>query len=367
MSIATAGNGALTAGATWVGGVVPESTDDVVIDHACTLNAEVTYNSMSGIGTLTLSAGAIVNLSKSGNNLTGSIVISGPGTIHANLYSENAAGMIDIGDEALVFVGNVSAANGGIGIKLSGDSGSYDITGNISAASGAVAVYHPSAATGCTITGNMAVTGAGSKGVLIEGGGSVTTVGDITATLGGEGIYVPDSSVYHTGAVTADGAGSRGIYGNDNYECSVTGVVTGTNGGIGVYSINHGNFTITGTVIGPVASVQTGPHLPACPLILNGTLKDATVMLHDGTGGPGLSNGLVEFNCAFLGDLVLETSVPAVGEASDVGLKAVSGTLTQLRREDRLILRQYDETGMNLRIDQAYGSGVTGAQMIGVI
>ena len=84
-TITSAGTGNSNATATWVGGVVPDADDDVVIDsgHTVTQNANATFNSLALNGTFVASSS--YSLTIDGENSSGQAFIANSGTFtHGN-------------------------------------------------------------------------------------------------------------------------------------------------------------------------------------------------------------------------------------------------------------------------------------------
>jgi hypothetical protein len=154
-TITSAASGNWSAGATWVGGVVPTSVDDVVIaGHTIQADVDITVLSISrnGAGTVVVSTSRTITCTGSGMTSTGSATSSlisitaltgNSVIINSNLNNQASGGSItvSIGGTANVFIfGNLIAQPGGstgsgTTVRLSGNGALVNITGNIQGSS----------------------------------------------------------------------------------------------------------------------------------------------------------------------------------------------------------------------------------------
>jgi hypothetical protein len=309
-TITSAASGNFSAGATWVGGVVPTVGDTAVAatGHVVAIDVDVTVDKVSqaGTGKFTLgngrtltaeveavagtftSGGTVEVTATAGNtayivgNVTGvsstavnvcGVNVTGLGTLEltgdvtgsaGNVSSEangHAAVFTDVECE-IVIQGNVSSGVGSHkrGVQAGANSGAVNITitGNVSGSNGgsAYGVFLSAGSANVTITGNVnAGAGSNSHGVNATGANAaITIVGDVTGLLG-SGVRATGSTA--TVTITGDVSGGTLAFG---FGVSATGAFAGvmTTGNVsggtgstayGVYTTGNASLAdITGTI-----------------------------------------------------------------------------------------------------------------------
>lgn len=316
-TITSATTGNFSAGATWIGGVVPGPADDAVAatGTVVTIDTNVTVLSFQQAGTgkfvlgggRTVTGNVIANVGTftSGGTIDVTATTGQTATINGNVTgnsttTDNTAGIVVSGTGNLIVNGNVTgsagnAATAGAGINtevtcnitvngslLSGagankyalrtgttSNATVVIIGNVTSNAGiAIFVAGSSASPNISITGN--VTGGASNGLNI--GGSSPIINVTGNVLGGfaNNIYGINSSA---GSITINVTGNvNGNVTNANTAginvtglssiVNVTGAVTAGVGGSGVpsYGVNSTGSSSTVTVIGSVTAVTTFGH-----------------------------------------------------------------------------------------------------------
>lgn len=315
--ITSATSGNFSAGATWIGGVVPGINDDAVAatGHTVTIDTNVTVLSFQQAGTgkfvlgggRTVSGNVIANVGTftSGGTIDVTATTGQTATINGNVTgtsttTDNTAGIVVSGTGNLIVNGNVTGSAGnattaGAGINTevtcnitvngtlvsgagtnkfairTGNSSNAVVTvlGSLfSNASHVIVTSGSSASPTISVTGN--VTGGVGHGIFP--GGSSPIVNVVGNVLGGfaNNIYGINSSA---GSITINVTGNvNGNVTNANTAginvtglsstVNITGVVTAGVGGSGIpsYGVNSTGAASTVNVIGSVTAVTTFGH-----------------------------------------------------------------------------------------------------------
>jgi hypothetical protein len=224
--IVSAATGNFSAGATWVGGVVPGVGDEARASngHTITIDVDTTCDEVSNAGT------GIFTLA-SGVTLTANVTHKSASTNRSCVQFTAAAPAQGF----IVGICTSGTASGSIAVNNS-TTGSVFITGNVFGGSGATAIGANNAGAGLiSITGNV-------------NGGSITTAFGANNAVGGT-INITGNS---TGGLST-GHGSRN---NGTGTISIIGIATGgtANTAFGVLNASTGTVNLTrarGTAYGP--------------------------------------------------------------------------------------------------------------------
>ena len=273
--IVSAATGNFSAGATWVGGVVPGVGDEARAStgHTITIDVDTTCDEVSNAGTgiftlasgVTLTANVTHKSTTTGRNClqcagTGFIIgnVTSGSVTSSNAVFNNTTGTLSI-------TGNVT---GGLNTEAYGaynnTTGTIAITGNVTGGSGPAAAGGRNNASGTiTITGNVTGgSGSTASGIINFSTGSITVTGNVTGgpATGSVGISL--------------GTGSLTITGN---------VLGGSNSTANGVSVSSGTATITGNCMG--GAVGSGAIVSSIGAI---NVKRAV----GNTYGPGNTSGL---------------------------------------------------------------------------
>lgn len=315
-TITSAQTGNFSSTSTWVGGVVPTSSDDAVAanGHVVTIDADVTVLSFQQAG-------------------TGKFVLGGGRTVTGNVIGN--AGAYNTGGatvEVTATTGTTATINGNItgtgsttqfscGVLVSG-LGTFILNGNVTGFSGnlGVTVGAPAIYTNvnCAITVNGTVAGGGNLkvGIFIDTSSSavLTINGNITTGVGiGASVQVsgPSPVVHVTGNITALNSAGIAVAGTSP-SINVTGNVS-AGSGTSAHGINStataGTINVTGNVTGGFANNLRGisatgnstsititgdvtgrSNANSDGIVITGTSATVTVTgnVNAGTGGSGV-------------------------------------------------------------------------------
>lgn len=289
-TITSAGSGNFSAGATWVGGVVPGAADDAVAatGHTVVIDTNTTVESVSQAGTGKF-------------QLPGGVTLTGNVTINAGTVT--SGGTVEVtatAGQTATITGAVSGASSTLitqaGVVVTG-LGALIINGAVTGTAGNVAdngisecaaVYTNVAS---SITVNGAVTAGGTRKYGVWAGASSATAsltinGDATAGGGGGSVAVMSYGASVTIAMTGNATGSSTSAAvqatGSSATITITGNVTTGAGGVGASTTGaSAAITITGNVTGGSGSNTYG---------VQATGASATVTVTGGVTGGGGTN-----------------------------------------------------------------------------
>jgi hypothetical protein len=303
-----AGDGLWTSADNWEGGILPTSSDNVIIDNgdAVTLpSGTVTVHkvSISNSSDLTVSSGATLNVNNSGfgntvdvDGLSCDVIVGGTVNItggsngidlndadwttqsggQTNISAYSSYGYYDNSSGRLTNAGTMTVDGGAGGIRLTGGTLSNNSGGTLTVQNTSSAgIYVPVSGT-VSNSGNININSCGGISLSasdISNSGS----GNISITNAGTGIY-PTSDFFNSATITINGATGIGLeLDGSSYENSGTITISGTTGNALIY-IPSGftTFSNTGTLKG------------------TGTFNTANNAL-GGTIIPGTSTGIMAF------------------------------------------------------------------------
>ena len=259
------GNGDWNTPATWVGGVVPTSADDVYANNfIVTIDVNITVLSLRNTVGTSITAGGHFAVTTS-RSITANIIGGSVATANGVVLVTTAM--------TLTLVGSITAGSGSVGVVLGLASVLNHTGGNLLGGTGSgapcVTVIGSSATATVNITGNVTGgTGVSSAGINTGSlfAGIITINGNVLAGSGSEGTTI---SANTTGRVVING--------------NVTGATAGAFSGV---TVNGGVYTITGTVTGGSISTAYGVRIASGVNItvrIIGTCLGGTV-----TGATGL-------------------------------------------------------------------------------
>ncbi|MDY2499622.1 autotransporter adhesin BigA [Salmonella enterica] len=204
--------------------------DSSVTDGATgmVISGDGTTNTISGHSTVDNATGALISGNGTTTNFAGDIAVSGGGTAiiidgdNATIKNTGTSDISGAGSTGTVINGNNARVNndgdmtitdGGTGAHITGDDVVIDNAGSTTV-SGAVGTRIDGDDAHTTNTGDIAVDGAGSAAVIINGdNGSLTQAGDLLVTDGAMGIitYGTGNEAKNTGNATVRDADSVGF------------------------------------------------------------------------------------------------------------------------------------------------------------
>lgn len=317
-TITSATSGNFSAGATWVGGVVPGPADDAVVatGHTVTIDTNVTVLSFqqAGTGKFVLGGGRTVSgnvIANAGTYNTGGATVEvtasfgTTATINGNITGTGSTGQFSCGVlisglGTFILNGNVTGFSGNLGATVGAPAiytnvnSSITINGNLIAATGnlKVCVFIDAASSATlTINGNI-IGGSSGVGTIVQVNGVsplVYVVGNITAAASaGMSVGSTSPSINVTGNVSGGfGSNAHGInFATTSGTLNVVGNVTGGNAnnlrGI-LVSSNAAVVNVTGTITGLSNANADG-------IALSGTTSTlfATGNFNAGSGGSGV-------------------------------------------------------------------------------
>lgn len=296
--IVSAASGNFSAGATWVGGVVPTVGDEARAStgHTITIDVDTTCDEVSNAGT------GIFTLA-SGVTLTANV------TNKSTTTSRNCLQFTAASPAVGAIVGNVTAGTvvAAVGV-VNTSSGTLNITGNATGGSA-----NPSYGCNNNSTGTLNITGN------VTGGSAGNTSGAFNSSTG---------TINITGNATGGSAGSgNGAQNNSTGIIVITGNATGGGGGSVSYGANNAS---TGTII--ITGIATGGTITSAAGVNNAST--GTINLGRAKGspyGPGNSGAgtaaAVGASNAGLGVIEIEEL-----EFGAYGMSPTSGTGIRLKK-----------------------------------
>ena len=340
--IVSAATGNFSAGATWVGGVVPTVGDEARAStgHTITIDVDTTCDEVSNAGTgiYTLADGVTLTANVTNKSTTTTrnclqFTAASPaeGFIVGNCTGgtvTSAVAVINTSSGTLTITGNCQGGSGGTSYPaLNNSTGILNVTGNCTGGTGATAEGLRNASAGTVnITGN-ATGGAGgnSRGASNVSTGTLNVFGIATGGIvsGAEGV---DNIV--AGAINLIRAKGN-AYGPGNSGAPLVAVVGANNSGLGVIEIqeleygDYGMSPTSGTGIRLKKVSTNAAVFNYCDTAGAKTLVDATQgqmpAATDVRDGVSYASGALTGTCA----------VPAAGSvALGVPVDATTGTAT---------------------------------------
>ena len=220
-TITSAGTGNSNATATWVGGVVPDADDDVVIDsgHTVTQNANATFNSLALNGTFVASSS--YSLTIDGENSSGQAFIANSGTFtHGNgtvTITTPAATNIYFKTENPL--NNLIINHSSAVVNLAGNPDDLKCEGDLTITAGTLQSTNSGAT--LEVDGDASVTGtlnwSGTSGGAVELGSlTINSGGTYSATSGTTTITKTSATAGHSGQPSAIEVKSGGTFTNND-------------------------------------------------------------------------------------------------------------------------------------------------------
>lgn len=238
-------NGNSNAGATWNGGVVPTSTQDVYANgFTVTVNASTEWKSANTIAGTTAVAGGGFTLS---NGVT--LTLNG-GAGNATAGSSTCITYSGTTGNSATLVGHpVGSATTGVRHGATNTStGTLNITGNPSGGStgSSYGVLNNSTGT-VNVTGNpVAGSGSASSGVRNASTGTLNVIGNLTGNAAGMAGYWAAGGGTITGTVTGGtSSGASGIQNAGSGTIAIVGSCVGGSAATAVGALNSSSGTIT--------------------------------------------------------------------------------------------------------------------------
>ncbi len=296
-TITSAATGNWSATGTWVGGVVPTSSDDVVIANGHSVTVNGTYSCAS----LTIATGSTATSVLIGSN---SLTVSGATTINGpsggvNKFVQVTTGTFNSASVSVTSSGNAARDSY---LHING-TGVMNITGNISLAG----------------SGTMTYILFGGDGTLNVGGTiNGTTGGFITSTTGGSTSAGPT-----TGTVNYNNSGAQNIGAYTYYNLTTSGSGTKTLAG----NITASNIFTVGVNTTLDANTRTITLSGSgTPFVINGTFSPgtSTVSYSNATSASTNTNiALANYN-----NLTASPASACLRTLPNTGTIGISGTFT---------------------------------------
>lgn len=329
-TITSAASGNFSAGATWVGGVVPGAADIAVAatGHVIAIDVDVTVSQVQQAGTgkftlgngRTLSAGVVANAGTASTGgtveVTATTTAAITGTITGSA-SSSATAVVVSGTGTITITGNV-VANGN--------------SGNLNQA-----IYLGAACT-LNLNGSVFASGRDKRGIYIPAStlATVNITGNVQGQVNGEGIYsLSPNTVTVVGSVTAGGepnfAGAYAISMQAGGTLNITGTVTGGSTRAGHFAVfmanGSGSINVTGNVIGGTSTdcwgIYTNSSNTSCTVTGNATGGN-------GAGAHAIYSIAANFACTVTGNITGSgaTATHGVYATGSTSVITVTGTVT---------------------------------------
>jgi len=268
--------------ATWNGGTLPTSADDVFADgFTVTIDQNVTVLS-------------IRTTQRTGGTAGGGFILNAGIIVNANIIAGNSTVLTrSTGSGASFINGNITGVTSGTGISaviLSASAGSLVIVGNVIGGGGSnsndgVAVLNSVTTGSLTITGN--VTGGSSsvcRGVWTGNSSAIITINGNVSPGSGHSCHgvINSNPLFIVGTVSGGSTANAGVAVENllNGSVSITGTVIGGNVSGAIGSSSTGSITINGNVIAGVVSAIS--NTSSGTVTINGTIT--------GNGSPAISS-----------------------------------------------------------------------------
>jgi hypothetical protein len=247
-TIVSAATGNFSAGATWVGGVVPTVGDvaQVAATHVVTIDVNTTCD-------------AVTN-----PNTSGHFVLPDGVTLTANVTGGNSTAYTVqySGTTSATIIGNITGDQGAhdaIPVRHTGSAGTLNVTGNITRTSAFNSVYGISLAANSklSVTGNIVGSGSTSGSTRIVSAGS-----GVTITVNGDVSYTGSNNNYDL------------INIGDNCTITVNGNVinTSSSGNTIAIKATTGTITVNGNVTGSASSSGYAIDVTTATINVNGNV-----------------------------------------------------------------------------------------------
>lgn len=283
--IVSAASGNFSAGATWVGGVVPTVGDEAraATGHTITIDVDTTCDEVSNAGTgiFTLASGVTLTANVTNKSTTTSrnclqFTAASPavGYIVGNCTGGSVSGAHAVDNTStgtLNITGNCTGGSSTSFGARNNSTGTINVTGDCTAGSGTTSIGIQNASTGIVnVTGNaFGANGGSSAGVWNSSTGTLTLTGNVTG-----------GSISTSYGANNPGAGTL----------TITGIATGGTAGVGVIN------SATGTVnLGRAKGNAFGPG--------NTSGLSATA------GANNTSSGVIEIQGVIYGDYGMSPTV----------------------------------------------------------
>jgi hypothetical protein len=348
-------NGNWSNTATWDGGTLPTSADDVYADgKTVTIDQDITVLSIRTTQRSGGTAGGGFTMTSAFNG-SGNIIAGSTSCLSATFTSSTASWTGD------VFGG---ASLNAVGLSLNGIGLIWNHVGNITAG------------------------GAGSNtwGVSISTSSSVSILGNISGGTGtaSDGCRITGLGVYNiTGIITGGSGGSAfGVHNQSNNVVTITGNITGgtANPSNGVHNISTGQITITGNATASSSTVGINNTSTGTIIILGnaigstntGALNNSTGILRvtrsvASTGNAAAAAGVSGVNIGGT-TVVQEIEFGSSGQTPISGFVKFDNAITilaQVRRENNTNVTLVDASNIanelpteaNVRQGTSYNSG----------
>ena len=313
-------NGSWSNTATWNGGTLPTSADDVYSNNfTVNINQDITVLSINNSASTPAVAGGgyTINI----NNIT----------ITSNINYTPATCLIASQSGILTVIGNVTSVNvttGIFGISLN-STGTVNITGNITSGGGTAGYALNNTSNGLfNITGNVTGgTGNNSRAIVNSNSSRINVTGIITGGIGSGCIGILNSST-STSAVIINGTCISSVSSAVENNSTGTVVINGTQtavGTAGIYAINNssaGIITINGDILGALSSAPSTAYIVnnggTGIVNINGNVTARSV-------SPSTSVGIV--NNSGTGTMNISQNVSGGSVANTIGVSNNTGTI----------------------------------------
>lgn len=278
-TITSAASGNFSAGATWVGGVVPGAADIAVVatGHTVVVDTNIT----------------VIELQQAG---TGKFTVGNGRTITGNIRAVSANTLEVLANSTVVVNGNIlgsNTTNASAALTISGANANLTINGSLSGG-GSTDRYGMTTAAAATnttlsITGSLTGGGVNCFALYWGGSGTVTITGDVTGgnNTSAHGIYIGATAGASTWQINGSAYGSQSGSGValaaatasvPTQTITVTGDVV-ARASVGISYGSPITLTVQGNVVG-------GPSSGAHGVLVSGASGSVTVN-GNATGGAG--------------------------------------------------------------------------------
>lgn len=264
-TITSAGNGNWNNGATWIGGQVPNATDDVIIDNG----DNVTLTADASCASLTMNAGdatSRVYINGYTLNVSGTVTMNPP-------TSNNRKRTIVITTGSLICDSFISVNSTGDKLinSVTITNGTFSVLGNISM--GATAVRNLISISG---TGTLNIGGDMIGGKFVPGNGTINFNGVSAQTIPINNTYVYNNLKINNpaGATLQAAVTTANVKGNINVESGIF-----DNGGYAIAGNTGHTFTVANG-----STFYVSGSTSVFPTVFNPSLGATSTVIFDGTG-----------------------------------------------------------------------------------
>jgi hypothetical protein len=240
-------------------------------------------------------------------------------------------------------------------LRLTSNSNTF-INGNIIGSNGGVWYSNIIITNGnLTITGT--ITGVSSYAINSTTSGTITVIGDVLGpSFAFDTIFLNSASTFIVTGNIIGGTAGRSIFSSFNSSIIISGNITGGPGGVGI-SISNGNLSVTGTIQGGTSNGAVGAS------ITGGTLNHIGVAQASAFGSAIACNTPTTSVVTCTGPFLRNGFIPAIASQT-LRINALSNPYFEFRKSDNTDVTYVDEDTLNFPIEldvregTSYASGL---------